>query len=96
MDSDLSDFFKYFRRYRKYKYNLKLIIENKISKKSDLYKYVPAIIGMEIDEKEEIIKDWMSLLKSEKSTIPLDKLEAISKLFNVNSRMLINTHDSKE
>ena len=89
-DYEISEYLKTQKNFRKYKYNFNLIIKNIFSGANHLKKDIPKIIGKEINESPENIKEWFNLLKEESETIPKEKLEEIANLFNLFPKDLKN------
>lgn len=89
-DYEIADSLKFERKFQKNKYHFKLIIKNIFSNARELKKDIPHIIATEINETPENIKLWFDLLKDRSETIPNDKFESISKLFDLLPKDLKN------
>ncbi|MDF1674948.1 MAG: hypothetical protein P1U44_04455 [Vicingaceae bacterium] len=76
----LEDYQRLHKKFKKYKYHfnliIKLLVGNEVPKKN-----IYGIIGAEIGETSETIKQWFSIENVSSELIPEEKLKSLSKIF---------------
>lgn len=86
---ELEAYSKLRKKFIKYKYHFNLIIwlllENEVPKKN-----IYGVIGAEIGETSETIKQWFAIEKGNSESIPVEKLESLSEIFGIKSENLEN------
>lgn len=89
LEYELEDYQGLQKRFKKYKYHFNLIIKflvgNEVPKKN-----VYGIIGAEIGETSETIRQWFSIEKISNELIPKEKLKNLSKIFGFKPEKLKN------
>ncbi len=90
LNRKITDYLKYRRRPYKYKYYFKFLIESKFGSESRLRRDVIAVLSKEINETPETVKSWINMLAFVRKEIPADKLEMLSKIFNIPTEELKN------
>ncbi|UAB82815.1 hypothetical protein INR75_11270 [Zunongwangia sp. SCSIO 43204] len=89
LSSNLQEYLRYNKRFKKYKYHFKLIIKLLLETKIPLMN-VCGVIGAEIGETAETIKQWFAIENGSNDLIPKKKLDALSDLFGFESEELKN------
>lgn len=86
---ELEDHLRLQKRFKKYKYHfnliIKLLVGNEVPKKN-----IYGIIGAEIGESSETIRQWFSIEKISSESIPDEKLNNLSKIFGFKPDKLKN------
>lgn len=77
-------------KYNKFKYSFKFLIDNKFSNNMNIKKDVIKYIAISINEPYESVRNWVKLSNVDTQTIPQDKLELLSNIFNLKIEELIN------
>lgn len=90
LNREITDYLKFNNRPLRYKYHLKFLIDSKFRIDSRLKSVVTSIISKEINETPETVKSWIKMLTIDKEEISFDKLDMLSKIFNVSPEKLIN------
>lgn len=90
LNREITDYLRFNKHLLRYKYHLKLLIDSKFWSESRIKSDVISIISKEINETPETVKSWIKMQTIEKDEIPFDKLEMLSKIFNVPTEKLIN------
>lgn len=83
LNGKIADYFKNTKRSYKYKYYFDFLIKQKFTNQSFSKLDVLSIIAKEISETIETVKSWNNILANDEKEIPIDKLEILSRIFNV-------------
>lgn len=83
LDRKITDYFKNIKHPYEYKYYFDFLIKLKCTNKSFSKLDVLSIIAKEISETTETLKSWINILATDEKEIPIDKLEMLSRIFNI-------------
>jgi hypothetical protein len=87
---NIDEYIRVLKIYQKYKYNLRLIIDNSFSQERILKRDVLKVISKEIGEDLPTIKYWVEMQQNDETTIPNEKMKLLEKLFSLSSNQLAN------
>ena len=90
--NDFTEYLKYEQSFLKYKYHFNYLLKRKFGDNRSLRRNdAITVIAKEINEDKKVINHWFNLIKEVDSVIPPDKLQAISKIFNLTEEEIFNT-----
>jgi hypothetical protein len=87
---EIFEYLRFRKQFLKYKYHFKFLLYYKFSDNTRLKNDVIKIIAKEMNESVVNIKYWFDILKGQDSTIPIEKMEQLEKLFDMYATTLTN------
>jgi len=88
---EISEYILQRKQFRKYKYHFNFLIWYKFSSQDNTKIDVLQFLAKELHVNSTTIKDWFNILIFESTSIPGDKMEQLSKLFNMDEERLTNS-----
>lgn len=94
LNRDVFDYLKYEKKFLKFKYHIKFIIEHKYWNEFTLKRDVLKVIAKEINAPLPDVRYWTNMLRDDDSTIPEGKINLLEKIFNLSPNKLLNIREA--